>query len=748
MSAIRSHNQPQSSTGVHHRPTGDRAMTQQYKWSAIILGHLLLLSACSHQPPQQTVEEPHQPVGTLIQQQRELRDQAREAAPAAITPDSVTTTAAETRSRYELISPGEGMISQHNASKPRALDQGGKITLNFKDADVSEISRTILGDILQRNYTIDERVSGTFSLHTSRPVSSEALIPILESMLSANGALLHDNGSLIEIVPQSQALLSHNSPRLQLDASRGYQTLVVPLRYIAAPEMAKILGHSGPEQNQVEVDEKRNLLLLTGTHHELSSLLDTIDVFDVNQLKGMAIGMIELETISTRTMLTELDAIFSDKAKGPLAGMVRFVPLERLNSLLIITPQPQYLEAAKGWIERLDRNNSTHHTALHVYKVRHSTADHLAGLLSQLFNHKAAASQNASGSGPLSPSPERIAERTTERADAILLSQAGLSPLEASLPASTDVSIIPDSQNNALLIMASDTDFQRIKVALSKLDVLPMQVLVEASIVEVTLSDDLFYGLEWFFKNGGSSSKRGVGKLDLRGAGIAPVSPGFSYSVVDSANAVRAVFNTLASDNKVNVVSSPSLMVLDNQTASIRVGDQVPIRTSETTNTGSSGADPLITSTIQFRDTGVMLEVTPQIKDGGMVVLKINQDVSDVAQTTSSGIDSPTINQRQINTTVAVHSGDTIVLGGLIRDNQDRGNSGVPGLRNLPGLGWAFGETRKKRRRTELVILITPTTITSRDEAREVTREFRQHLKGLKLPAGFNKPENKTAKGS
>jgi len=263
-------------------------------------------------------------------------------------------------------------------------------------------------------------------------------------------------------------------------------------------------------------------------------------------------------------------------------------------------------------------------------------------------------------------------------------------------------------------------------------------VLVEASIVEVTLSDDLFYGLEWFFKNGlNNSSKTGTGLLDLGTPGLAAQVPGFSYSVVDSAGAVRAVFNTLASDNKVNVVSSPSLMVLDNQSASIRVGDQVPIRTSETTNTGSSGDDPLITSTIQFRDTGVMLEVTPQIKDGGMVVLKINQDVSDVSQTTSSGIDSPTINQRQINTTVAVHSGDTIVLGGLIRDNQDTGNSGIPGLRNVPGIGWAFGETSKTRRRTELVVLITPTAITNRAEAREVTREFRNHLKGLQLPDQF-----------
>ena len=713
-------------------------MTQQYrliKW--VVLGNLLMLSACSNQQQTTSVLEAHQPVGTRIQQQREQRALASVQQPQTATEEQAAPP--EKRSRFELLSPGRLPINTAKAGKKPPVDGAGKITLNFKNAEISEIARTVLGDILQRNYTLDDRISGQFSLHTSQPVSSTALIPILESMLAANGAILHDNGTLIEIVPQSQVLLGGMAPQLKLDASRGYQTLVVPLRYIAAAEMNKILKSVGSEQSRIELDEKRNLLLLTGTHNELSTLLDTIDIFDVNQLQGMAIGLVELQAVSTETLLQELEGIFGEDANGPLAGMVRFVPIERLNNLLIITPQRQYLEAARGWIERLDRNNNGHHASLHVYKVKHSTAQHLADLLSQLFEHKGDRRQNglSRGNGPRSPSPLIAATDLTDDAPPPVISTPN-NVVDDSLLATGELSIIADEQNNALLIMASELDYKRIEAALRKLDVLPMQVLVEASIVEVTLSDDLFYGLEWFFKNGlNNSSKTGTGLLDLGTPGLAAQVPGFSYSVVDSAGAVRAVFNTLASDNKVNVVSSPSLMVLDNQSASIRVGDQVPIRTSETTNTGSSGDDPLITSTIQFRDTGVMLEVTPQIKDGGMVVLKINQDVSDVSQTTSSGIDSPTINQRQINTTVAVHSGDTIVLGGLIRDNQDTGNSGIPGLRNVPGIGWAFGETSKTRRRTELVVLITPTAITNRAEAREVTREFRNHLKGLQLPDQF-----------
>lgn len=706
-------------------------MTQHTILKPVAISMFVLLSACTSKQAFQTLPEPHQPIGAIIQQKRDLYDQSvqKEKQP-EVTPRTATTQ----RPRYELVTSGNSFINQQKRTTGSPTDTGGDITLKFKDADIHEIARTILGDILNRNYAIDERIKGKVSLHTSQPVSQAALIPILESMLISNGAILHDNGTLIEIVPQSQTLLGSLSPQLKLDANRGYQMLVVPLRYIAAAEMVKILKSVGSEQTRIELDEKRNLMLLTGTRTELATLLDTIDIFDVNQLRGMSIGLFQLESVDTQTIVQELEGIFGEGANGQLAGMVRFVPIERLNTLLIITPQRQYLDAAYNWIERLDRSDNADDATLHVYKVKHSTSEHLAGLLDKLFEHKRDVRRPSysQGNGPRSPSPTQAADPSTPPGATPVARTPPSQP--DSLLAVGDISIIADDENNALLIMATDADYALIESALRKLDVLPMQVLVEASIVEVTLSDDLTYGLEWFFKNGlSNSSKRGTGSLDLGSSGLASIAPGFSYSVIDSAGAVRAVFNTLASENRVNVVSSPSLMVLDNQSASIRVGDQVPIRTSETTNTGSSGSDPLITSTIQFRDTGVMLEVTPQVKDGGMVVLKINQDVSDVAQTTSSGIDSPTINQRQINTTVAVQSGDTIVLGGLIRENRDNGNSGVPGLRELPAVGWMFGQTSRTSRRTELVVLITPTAITNRDEAQEVTREFRNQLKGLRL---------------
>lgn len=685
----------------------------------------LLLPGCTNSPVySEKALEPHQPIGTILRKRREAGATTDQTARSSAAGQTTVVNAQPKPRSYEIISQGDSFIRQSQKASANAVD--GDITLNFNDTDIHEVARTILGDILNRNYAINDAVKGKVSLNTSRPLSRDALIPTLDSLLFMHGALLRDNGTLIEIVPQG-AGQSGGAPQLQLRSDLGYQTLVIPLRYISVKEMEKILKTVASDSARITLDEPHNLLLMSGSRTELATLVSTIDTFDVNQLKGMSIGLFRLQSVDTRTILTELESVFGDNASGPMAGLLRFVPIERLNTIMVITPQQQYLKSAQQWITRLDRMDSLASTALHVYKVKHGKAEHLAGLLDQLFEgqRNTASVPVNQGSGPRSPSPTQAAAATTSKA--VLRSDGRLTPV-SSLQGIGNVSIIADKENNSLLVMATQADYAAIELALHKLDVLPQQVLVEATIVEVTLSGDLNYGLDWFFKNGFSGSdKSGQGSLTSPQS-----STGLSYKVLDGVGDIRALFTALASDNRINIISSPSLMVLDNQSASIKVGDQVPISTSETINT-SNNASNLITTSVQYRDTGVLLEVTPQIKDGGMVVLEINQDVSDASVTTSSGIQSPTINQRQIQTTVAVQSGETLVLGGLIRENKDNGNSGIPGLKDVPGVGALFGSSSKTTRRTELVVMITPTAIKSRNEAREVTEEFKRQMQGLKL---------------
>ncbi|WP_020680072.1 type II secretion system secretin GspD [Marinobacterium rhizophilum] len=613
----------------------------------------------------------------------------------------------------------------------------GDITFNFQGAEISEVVKTILADILQVNYILDDQVRGVVNMQTSRPISRDALIPTLEKLLQVNGAALIDRSGFYEVVPIDSVNGGAMSLRGNLSADRGYQILVVPLRYIGAQEMLKILEPLKPRQGMMEADERRNLLVLGGTQGELVSLRDTIKTFDVDQLQGMSVGLFRLQSVDADVLVDELGAIFGDAADGPLAGMVRFMPIERLNALLVITAQRKYLSDAKTWITRLDRSEGAQGLGMYVYYVQNGRAENMAEMLGQLFEGQRRNRQAREAESARRPAIATTATADAETEDTVTRAEASASPANIEVG---EVSIIADAENNALLIMSSPVDYDKVYKAIQKLDVLPLQVLVEATIVEVSLEDELRYGLQWFFKNHLGSATKGIGTL-----GQTPISSAAdvigtaSYEVI-SGSSTRALLNVLATDSRLKVISSPTLMVLDNHTAEIKVGDQVPIQTSATTNTSSGVVDPdgefraNVTSTIQYRDTGVLLKVTPRVNAGGMVVLDITQEVNDVNPDPSfGGINSPTITQRQIDTSVAVQSGETLVLGGLIKENNDSGGEGVPYLRHIPMLGWAFGSRGKSTQRTELVVMITPTAVTDTADAREVTREYRNKLRGLEL---------------
>jgi general secretion pathway protein D len=593
-------------------------------------------------------------------------------------------------------------------------------TLNFKDTDVSEVVKYVLGDILALNYTMDANLKGKVNLALAQPVPKSGLIPALESILAMHGAVLLDDGTMYRVQKGGTAKKTATVSS-RLDTSKGFQSLVRPLKYIAASDMQSILGSMASGNASVQVDKSRNAVMLTGTQAEIRNLLATIDVFDVNQMAGMSVGIFRLDYVKASTLAKELEAILAGPAGSGVDKLVRFVDVKRMNALLAITPQRAYLETIRDWVKRLDQAELASGRGLYVYFVQNGDAQHLASLLQELYGGVSASAQTkVSGASPDLP---------------LLEARTGSVPRmrgQSNGNETSSVTILADEQHNALLIQATPNEYAQIEKMLQKLDILPSQVLVEATIVEVTLSDEFSMGLEWFFKSGAvADGKNGLGRLDLGSAGLASLSPGFSYSLSDGGGNVRAVLNALASDSRLRVISSPSLMVLDNTSATIDVGDQVPIRTSESSSIASAGSDSIITSTIQYRDTGVKLQVTPRVNNSKTIIMEIAQNVSTVDQTKTSGIDSPTINQRNIQTTVAVKSGETIVLGGLIREDQQDSASGLPFLRKLPVLGKAFSAESQRTDRTELLVLITPVAISDEQEAREATAELRAKLKGI-----------------
>ncbi|HJR69382.1 MAG TPA: hypothetical protein VKA43_05040 [Gammaproteobacteria bacterium] len=320
---------------------------------------------------------------------------------------------------------------------------------------------------------------------------------------------------------------------------------------------------------------------------------------------------------------------------------------------------------------------------------------------------------------PLASSLTTAAAATTDPANGLALVDGG------------SLEIIADDVRNALVILATPEQYRMVESAVRKLDLVPLQVLIEARILEVALRDDLSYGVEWFFQNNdiGSGEGRSRGTLDTGSAGIAGLVPGFAYTIIDSADRVRFALNLLATESDVNILSSPSLMVLDNQTATINVGDEIPVPARQSV----SNLDPIspTVNEITFRQTGITLTVTPRVSSSGLVTMEIRQEVATAAATTTSNIDAPTIQNRAIDSVVAINSGETIVLGGLMQTQQSKNESGVPGLRRIPGIGKLFGSTNNEDSRTELLVLITPRVVRNRDDVRTITEEFREKLPQL-----------------
>ena len=620
------------------------------------------------------------------------------------------------------------------------LLHGDGIVLNFENADLREVVRTILGDFLKTSYIYDPKVQGTVSLQTTKPLAPDAVLATLETLLRMNGAALVV-GDPYRVVTLEDAQKAKLVPQLGDDSTPippGYQVIIAPLKFVAAAQMEKVLAPFVTPQSILRTDSERNLLVLAGTSRELGSLLETIDVFDVDWLAGKSIGLFPLAQVAPEEMVSELNTIFGTDQDGPLAGMVSFQPINRLNALLVISSQSAYLSKVEQWISRLDRSSSAGQN-LYVYYLQNGKAADVAAILTEVFSGREDARINEQASR-LAPGLKPV--ELESKAPVPTAEQPAATPVPTPSPAQTtgavrtseglafsesaDIRIIADEVNNSLLILASPPDYRMVIAAINKLDIVPLQVLIEATIAEVTLNDDMRFGLQWFFESGKFAATLSSSSSGGSAEGILSTFPGFSL-VYENAG-TKAILDALEAETKVNVVSSPHLMVLDNQTATLQVGDEVPVVTRQQQSTVTDTAN--LVNTIEYRDTGVIMNVTPRVNTSGSIIMEIEQEVSTVAEKSENN--TPTISQRKFKSSVVVQSGDTVVLGGLILDQKTNTLSGLPVLSKLPIVGVLFGRTEIKDERKELVMLITPQLVRNRHEAKRVTEEVRMRLKSLR----------------
>lgn len=660
------------------------------------------------------------------------------------------------------IYPGGGLpVSDLTARRSQPSEGGpGTYSLNFDEADLGEVAKVIISDILGQNYVLSPKVAGKVTLQTTKPLSKEQLMPTLEMLLRMNNAALVKDGGVYHIEPASEALMT--SSLSVAGASRtlpsGYQVKVYPIRNVGVANIGEILKPLVGEKTILHSDATRNLLVVGGTAAELERVQEIVSIFDADIMRGRSFAMFPLSHVDPPTLVEELDQIFNKLGKEDEGSFFRFIPIERMNAILAITHQSRYLTDIENWIIRLDRAKKASGGGVNVYKVQHVNALDLAMVLSDIYGSGSVQSrggQVAAGrkSVEVSNRPSSTSSSARNRSQStgntsqiqqVQRTSPGLGSLSGGAGGSAsnvkvagvgEVKIIPDEINNSLVIVATAQEYNVIKDVIKQLDVMPLQVLIDATIVEVTLTDELEYGIQWYFSEGSSgigSSPDTAAKLGNAVQTAAAAAATGGLSAIYSSGAVKALLKAQANDGNVNVISSPSLMVLNNQEANIQVGEEKSLRTSESTPlSGGAGPDNALiqTTQIQQRKTGVMVTVKPRVNANGLVTMEIEQSVESFGNTRTNG--NPDILTREIASSVAVQSGETIVLGGLIQERSTSTQSGIPFLHDLPLIGPLFGSTVKNNDRTELVLLLTPRVVTNRQDARLVTDEFKRKLTGI-----------------
>ncbi len=617
----------------------------------------------------------------------------------------------------------KGTDTQVRPVPERREAAGGDLELDFADAEIKDVVRTVLGDMLKVPYSIDPQVQGKVTLRTSRPLRRADVVAALETALKANNAVIVRADNVYNVIPAADAQKRidgfeiSGTPRSRLP---GYGVEIVPLKFVAAAEMSKILTPIAPANGVMSTDAGRNLIFLAGTRQERAAMLDTIRLFDVDYMKGMSYALVRPEHLDAPALAEELKSVFKTTA-GANADLLRFVPLARLNTLLVVSPRAAYLSEVAKWVERLDVAQRRPARGVYYYRMQNAKAEDVARSLAAVYGSAVNLGDSGAPQGDTSEQGGAPGGAPGE--------QPGQPPQPSSnlgtAPrggGNANLQIAVDAANNALIVRAGASEYAALERFLKEIDIAPDQVLIELTIAEITLNDTLRYGVEWFFRNADQTYNLG------RSANPSSSFPGFSftYTVPD----IDVVVNALDNITDVRVISAPKLLTLDNKTATLQVGDQVPIITQSATGVRDAN-DPTIVNSVQFRDTGIVLKVTPRIGKSGTVFVDVDQEVSSAIPTTTSGIDSPTIQQRKLSNSVAVQDGDSIALGGLIRQAETYGDNGVPVLKDIPVLGKLFSTTAETSDRTELLIFLKPRIIRSPAAAREITDSLRKGLRGL-----------------
>jgi len=740
----------------------------------VLLSTAFLLGACIVTADQSIEADPKDPrAQDIADKVRSLDLQPRQPA------DTGSGGIAQSRSSKPAIYLSDGATPQGGALAERDDAGGSGYDLNFENAPVATVAKVILGDVLNLGYTIDPRVQGTVTLASVRPVPKADALYVLENALRMSGVALVRDRTGYRLLPAPEA--GPGSIDRSANAAAGQGVTVVPLRYVSAQNIFKLLDAFGVKASTMRPDSARNTLLVSGSGTDRATAVDTILSFDADWMRGQSVGIFPVRNSSPEPVITEIEKIMDSGEGGMGQNVIKLQPIARLNAILVVSQKPEYLKRAQTWIARLDRSD-TEGVNLKSYPLRYGNSKVIVAMLNEMLFSQSATSGSTLDNASSQVAPGAGISTSSSSNPVASLSALPTAGAGASTPVSTpggsafgarpapaasttpvqdnnaggllgggakpggngilqNVRITADVTNNAVLVYANQEAQRIVEQTIRQIDRPQRQIAIEATIAEVTLNDQLNYGVQFFLasqKGSISNTISGISNSAAVGSNTEPASnavnaaagallgralPGFNF-LIGSENSPRVVLDALHGITNVKVLSNPSLVVLDNQPATLQVGDQVPFSTGTAT---VLTANNTVVNTIDYKNTGIILRVLPRANANGNVVLDIEQEISNIAAGSANSL-TPTISQRRVKSSIAVTSGQTVLLAGLISETENRQRQGLPILDSIPGVGDAFSHQTTSRARTELILFIRPTVIKDGVDAHVIAEEMRSKM--------------------
>ena len=685
-------------------------------FTAVAVFPLLCLSVSAQEQQQKTViqtpfgpkevEAPPAPAPPAAPQPQ--------AVPAANQPAPPTPAAAQPAPQPQQPAPPQPPAGQGDDAAP--------ISLHLDNADIYQVIR-IIGDALGLNYIIDPAVRGTVNINTSGTLRRSDLLPILETILKINGATMVKVGNFYQVIPTTAAARQPLQVQDQISqaAPDDQMTLqIVRMKFVAASEMARLLMPYLSEGANIVNYDAGNILLVSERRSNLRKLLDIIDIFDNKVFEGDRVRLLPVRNSLVRDLITDLRTVFAGYGFSETGGgAIKFLPLERMNSILVITGNPTIFDEVQKWIDRLDQPLPNAGIRNYVYKMKNTKATTIQNVLANLYGSPAQrAAAAASAASANAPAPGAAPSTTPFTAP-----PAAAPPQPNAV--SSDVRVIADEVSNTLIVQTTPQLWADIERMLLQLDVLARQVLIDAQIFEVTLDDSLSLGISAFLQNRVTPNPQTTASF----TGTPPVFAATTFALIGRTRELLVFLNASENRSRVRTLSAPSVLVSDNMAADFQVGAEIPVPTSSSITPVTSGGTNLFAQTIQFRPTGVILRVKPQINDSGTVTLELAQEVSQASPNTTSAVVAPVIGKTSVSSTIVVQDEQTIAISGFIRESKELARSRLPLLGRIPVAGTLFGNTRNANSRSELIVLITPHVMRSKEDADASTEELKSKLR-------------------